>query len=626
MTASIWSPVSSVLEQAINTLPDYASLRLYTGTDTTLYITGYLVTTAPQGIAGFFTLDATDTTSADNSGTIFIDGNGRRWKRAGSLTVVTLEQFGASSTASTATNLAASNLACLWCATTGATLRLSATSYPGARIEVHGSFSVEGNGATVDFLGIGYTYIAGTGTGTSAVPTAWPLDSAIYNAAAFVPAMYSISAPVAIGDDSISFVSATGLAAGDIIFLAGNPTSMSSVGNYIPASCEYAQVLSIVGNTVTFNGKIRNTYTTAGAAFKSAGLARNCRITGLRLKSTGSEAYQCTIRSAFNVILDGIEFAGRDTLGSVTFSESLNLRNFHSTGAGGNWSFARGSISALLDGLLLSYRSGMTVETSCIFVEESFYDIGIRGVRGYGASFSARQLDLTGTVIKRAITIMDSMFDTIYAPGGATSPFQCGTVAGIDIESINCVYAGAVGTPNASIYPGITGTALCWVASNQVNDKIKFSATHFKASNTGASFKAGSGVLGTILHDALCTYEVCDEPITDYTPRGAWNDMSTTLLNGYTVTASSVSKYRYSDKYVYCKGRLNLNGAAAGSNFFLFPVGRRPLTEAKVVVGTDTAGVFATLRVNTGGSAFYVGSNGTPTYIQLDQLFFPVDI
>lgn len=517
----------------------------------------------------------------------------------------------------------AANRACMYCYQTGATLRLKGQAYPGARIEVHGTFNVEGNGATVDFLGIGYTIIAGTGTATSAVPTAWGTDGAIYNAAAYVPTMYGITAAVAVGDDSITLASVTGLAAGDVIFLAGNPSSASSVGNYIPASFEYAQIQSIAGNVVTLNGKTRNTYTTSGAAFKVPGLARGCSISDLRLKSTGSEAYQLTIRSALNVVIDNVEFAGRDTLGSATFVEGLVLRNFRTSGAGGNWSFARGTVSALVDGLLFQYRSGMTTEPNCIFVEESCYDISLRSIRGYGASFSVRQMDMTGAVIRRAITVIDSVFDTTNAPGGAGSPFQCGTAAGVDIEAVNCTFAGAVVTPNAGTYPGVTGSALCWLTGNQTTDKVKFSACHFKAPSAGPAFKAGSGALGSIQFDLLCTYENITPPVRDYTPMGAWNAM--TLSGGPTVTSGYSAAYRFNPWDATISARVDLNASAAGTSYYTMPAGSRPLKEKRFICATDQPNIYAEVRINTSGNVFYVGSNGTPTYIDM-QFTYPLDI
>ena len=60
---------------------DYAALRAYTGLAKRIYITGLLATAKPAGIAGIFQHDPTDTTSADNGGTIIVGADGRRWKR-----------------------------------------------------------------------------------------------------------------------------------------------------------------------------------------------------------------------------------------------------------------------------------------------------------------------------------------------------------------------------------------------------------------------------------------------------------------------------------------------------------------------------------------------------------------
>lgn len=59
-----------------NALPmqNYTALRAYTGR-----ALGVRITSA--GIAGTFQRDAADTTSADNGGTVIVDGTGRRWKR-----------------------------------------------------------------------------------------------------------------------------------------------------------------------------------------------------------------------------------------------------------------------------------------------------------------------------------------------------------------------------------------------------------------------------------------------------------------------------------------------------------------------------------------------------------------
>lgn len=72
--------VQDVLDGA-KSLQDYAALRTYTGRAKRVYITGLLATAKPAGIAGTFQYDSTDTTSADNGGTIIVGANGRRWKR-----------------------------------------------------------------------------------------------------------------------------------------------------------------------------------------------------------------------------------------------------------------------------------------------------------------------------------------------------------------------------------------------------------------------------------------------------------------------------------------------------------------------------------------------------------------
>ena len=72
--------INDVLDGA-KSLHDYAALRAYTGRAKRIYITGLLVAAKPAGIAGVFQYDPTDTTSADNGGTIIVLADGRRFKR-----------------------------------------------------------------------------------------------------------------------------------------------------------------------------------------------------------------------------------------------------------------------------------------------------------------------------------------------------------------------------------------------------------------------------------------------------------------------------------------------------------------------------------------------------------------
>lgn len=62
-----------VLDEA-KPIANYTALRAYTGRATGVRIT-------QAGLAGFFQRDSSDTTSADNGGTIIVDASDRRWKR-----------------------------------------------------------------------------------------------------------------------------------------------------------------------------------------------------------------------------------------------------------------------------------------------------------------------------------------------------------------------------------------------------------------------------------------------------------------------------------------------------------------------------------------------------------------
>lgn len=78
--ATKWRVYQGVLDADLS-VADYTALRAYVGDSTRIYVTGYLVTAAPSGIAGMFVRDDADVTSADNGGTIIVDADGRRWKR-----------------------------------------------------------------------------------------------------------------------------------------------------------------------------------------------------------------------------------------------------------------------------------------------------------------------------------------------------------------------------------------------------------------------------------------------------------------------------------------------------------------------------------------------------------------
>lgn len=62
------------------TLSSYEQLRAYTGESAKVYCSGRA--NVFDKAFGYFHVDAADTTSADNDGTILVDASGRRWKRA----------------------------------------------------------------------------------------------------------------------------------------------------------------------------------------------------------------------------------------------------------------------------------------------------------------------------------------------------------------------------------------------------------------------------------------------------------------------------------------------------------------------------------------------------------------
>jgi hypothetical protein len=101
--------------QALTVVPqvqvlDYPSLRAYNATSANnIFVTGYSGTASPSGIAGTFVVDPTDTTSADNGGTIIVGVGGKRWKRIFSSSVNGV-WFGLDTTGTTDVSAALANI------------------------------------------------------------------------------------------------------------------------------------------------------------------------------------------------------------------------------------------------------------------------------------------------------------------------------------------------------------------------------------------------------------------------------------------------------------------------------------------------------------------------------------
>lgn len=71
--------VETALNERLPEIGTYALLRAYTGPVTAFFVRG--VANIFDGGFGVFRVDAADTTTADNGGTVLVDGSERRWKR-----------------------------------------------------------------------------------------------------------------------------------------------------------------------------------------------------------------------------------------------------------------------------------------------------------------------------------------------------------------------------------------------------------------------------------------------------------------------------------------------------------------------------------------------------------------
>ncbi len=425
-------------------------------------------------------------------------------------------------------------LACNYCSLTGATLRMSPKVYKNARVEVHGTYCVEGNGATVMYLGMGQSIIAGTGSNTSAVPSPWPTDSG-YSPAYAATTMYTLASPITAGATSFTVTSSTGIVAGQYLFIAGNPTSNSSVGNYIPADFEFVKVVSVVGNVITVQGPILSSYlTTQSGVFYTPGLAVNCKVSNLTINTT-TDAYQYVVRSSVNCTIENIIFAGTSAVGGGnTFSKGLVLRNHLILGAYSGYDTGRGAESVSFENITGQVNG--TGGTNAFFFEESFYNIRVNNFTVQG-NMSGGNITTGVSARKRTIIVSNSVFDTTTY--GSYSPLSLATLLGVDVTFINTTFKGAVTTPNAGLYPSITGQALVWQSGSLSADTASFVNCKFVSTNAGNTWPSATGAFnGTVMFDAMNTYTTCTAPSQIYPQNitGTWTPTISGLTTAGTQT------------------------------------------------------------------------------------------
>jgi hypothetical protein len=77
----LWSTVQGFIDAGIS-VATYAHLRANTRTFRFIDVTGYFASASPSKIAGRFVYDPSDTSSADNGGTILVRADGKRYKRS----------------------------------------------------------------------------------------------------------------------------------------------------------------------------------------------------------------------------------------------------------------------------------------------------------------------------------------------------------------------------------------------------------------------------------------------------------------------------------------------------------------------------------------------------------------
>lgn len=420
------------------------------------------------------------------------------WRGAASTKYVTPEAFGAKGDG-VANDAEAFRKACRHCAATGNHLRLSGRRYRGARIEVHGTFDVLGEGATVDYVGVGNTLIGGRGQGRAAVAAAWAAVDRDAYADQFPVRMLTLTRAARQGATELTLLGAGALKPGDQLFLAQRPTSMSSPINYIPSSFCFAKVRAVVGSRVTLAEPLQQAFQAEARVFTSTGTAVGCRISDLTI-ATDDDAYQHVLRSGIDVTFERITFAGKSAVGACTFAEGVTYRNCRVVGAYGPLSTARGCNRVLIDGFTFeTRRNPPTAQPFAIFIEESLRDIEIRRVVSEGAGFSIRMTDMAPAEERGRVRIDGCRFRSDNAVEGATAPFQGGVAIGLDIDVTDTVFRGTAIRPDSNQFPGIAQRALTWLASNGGRDRLSFIGCTFESVNGGVAVATGTGFQGQLV-------------------------------------------------------------------------------------------------------------------------------
>jgi len=249
--------------QSVSTIAALRALTTVTGAESIAYVEGYAAN--GDGGEGVFTVNSSDTTSADNGGTIIVDGSARRWYRSLHACSVSAHHFGA--TVNAGVDCSASvNAAINFVALTGGLVTLEAGTYTVSstiimktKVGLQGkghqkTFIVGAAGTTMDLVQT-YQFPALTGTNTVGGPYGWSIKGISFNG---LKASRSAGRCVAIyGYDYVIDDCEFFNAHGDGVYsewATSGSVPVASGGNGMEALMENVKFFQNGGNGLTFNG------------------------------------------------------------------------------------------------------------------------------------------------------------------------------------------------------------------------------------------------------------------------------------------------------------------------------------------------------------------------------------
>ncbi len=402
----------------------------------------------------------------------------------------------------------ASRKASVEAAATDIPIKMRNRDYTGARMEVHRTMSIEGNGARVDYAGVGNTPVAGTGSGSTAQWTPWPTSDTDAMADRYPVTMYAV---LSINADQMLLNTTVGLSAGMYVVIVQDPAPNSSPFNGIPQNYDKIHIKAISGNNVQYQGRLRRSYNNTARVFACGGYAIGCTIRDLTL-TTNYDAYQFAIRNAFDCVFENITGEGDAAMGAQTFSFDTTIRDMAVKGGYGSWSTARCCDRVTIDGFTWQPRvSAPTPEPYGLFIEESPGLVVVRRVSLLGGGILIGSIQNPLAQGKRKISIREFDVDVTTAPRTG-HPLAIASVQGVSVDIDGGSFRGDVIQPDAGNFPN-TPVCMIPISTNMAGDTVRIRNTDFISRNAGSSVELGGGFQGRALISTRSnTFAVCTKP------------------------------------------------------------------------------------------------------------------